>query len=62
MSFRSLWNATIARLIVLKTPASPEAGEVTDKRSINQRKALELRAADVEVLYAEPIDARVIVP
>jgi len=54
--------STIARVLVLKTPPSPEAGEVTDKRSINQRRAMERRAADVTALYAEPRDARVIVP
>jgi len=54
--------STIARLLVLKTLPSPEAGEVTDKRSINQRRAMERRAADVATLYAEPCDPRVIVP
>ncbi len=54
--------STIARLLVLKDPPSLEAGEVTDKRSINQRRALERRADDVAVLYAEPMDLRVITP
>jgi feruloyl-CoA synthase len=53
---------TIARLLILKVPPSMEAGEVTDKRSINQRLTLERRAQDVATLYAEPIDAAVIVP
>lgn len=53
---------TIARLLILKTPPSLEAGEVTDKRSINQRRALERRAADVATLYAEPIDPQIILP
>ncbi len=53
---------TIARLLILKTPPSAEAGEVTDKRSINQRCALERRAGDVATLYAEPVDAAVILP
>lgn len=61
-SIRQGSASTIARLLVLKDPPSLEAGEVTDKRSINQRLALERRAADVAVLYAEPLDARVIVP
>jgi feruloyl-CoA synthase len=53
---------TIARLMILKEPPSAEAGEVTDKRSINQRRALERRANEVATLYAEPVDARVILP
>lgn len=51
----------VERLLILKEPPSPEAGEITDKRSINQRRALERRAADVAALYAEPPDTRVIV-
>ena len=35
---------TIARLLILKDPPSAEAGEITDKRSINQRLAMERRA------------------
>ncbi len=54
--------STIARVLVLKTPPSLEAGEVTDKRSINQRCALERRADDVAVLYAEPLNPAVIQP
>jgi feruloyl-CoA synthase len=49
-------------VLVLKTPPSAEAGEVTDKRSINQRRALERRASDVATLYAEPLAAGVILP
>jgi len=51
----------IERMLVLTEPPSPEAGEITDKRSINQRRVLERRAADVAVLYAEPPDTQVIV-
>ena len=53
---------TIARLLILKDPPSLEAGEITDKRSINQRLAMQRRAADVARLYADPADPRVIVP
>jgi len=53
---------TIARLLILKDPPSLEAGEITDKRSINQRLAMERRAADVARLYADPADPRVIMP
>ena len=53
---------TIARLLVLKDPPSPEAGEITDKRSINQRLAMERRANDVAQLYADRLDPRIIEP
>jgi feruloyl-CoA synthase len=53
---------TIARLLILKDPPSLEAGEITDKRSINQRLAMERRAADVARLYADPADPRIIMP
>jgi feruloyl-CoA synthase len=53
---------TIARLLILKDPPSPEAGEITDKRSINQRLAMERRASDVAQLYAERPDPRIVEP
>jgi len=53
---------TIARLLILDEPPSAEAGEITDKRSINQRKVIERRQGVVATLYAEPLDARIIVP
>jgi feruloyl-CoA synthase len=53
---------TVARLLILKDPPSPEAGEITDKRSINQRLAMERRASDVAVLYADRMDPRIIEP
>jgi feruloyl-CoA synthase len=53
---------TIARLLILKDPPSPEAGEITDKRSINQRLVMQRRASEVELLYAHRIDARIIEP
>jgi len=43
----------IARAAVLKDPPSLDAGEVTDKGSINQKAVLRTRAALVEALYAE---------
>lgn len=52
--------AVIERLLVLKEPPLPDAGEITDKRSINQRRVLERRANDVVALYADPLDERVI--
>jgi feruloyl-CoA synthase len=51
---------TIARLLILRDPPSPEAGEITDKRSINQRLVMERRANEVAQLYADRIDSRVV--
>ena len=42
----------IARALVLEEPPSLDAGEMTDKGSINQRAVLARRAAVVEELYA----------
>ena len=50
----------IRRLLPLSEPPSARDGEVTDKRSINARRVLEHRAADVARLYAEPVDSDVI--
>ena len=44
----------IARAIILDEPPSADAGEVTDKGSINQRAVLSRRAQLVEDLYADP--------
>ena len=54
-------STRIARAMVLETPPSIDASEVTDKGSINQRAVLTSRAALVEELYAEPPSPRVIV-
>jgi feruloyl-CoA synthase len=53
---------TIARLLILKDPPSPEAGEITDKRSINQRLCMERRAQDVAALFADERDPRIVEP
>ncbi len=50
----------VRRLLPLDEAPSVAAGEVTDKRSINTRRVLERRAADVARLYAEPADRQVI--
>ena len=42
----------VARMLVLDEPPSLDAGEMTDKGSINQRAVLKRRAALVEELYA----------
>jgi feruloyl-CoA synthase len=62
------WNALhtgasqqVARLLLLKDGPSIDAGEITDKGYINQRLALERRAAEVERLFADPPDEDVIV-
>jgi feruloyl-CoA synthase len=54
--------ATVARLIILAEPPSVESGEITDKRSVNQRLAMQRRAREVALLYAEPPPAAVILP
>jgi feruloyl-CoA synthase len=62
------WNAAhtgvsqrVGRLLLLKDGPSIDAGEITDKGYINQRLALERRAAEVERLFADPADEDVIV-
>jgi feruloyl-CoA synthase len=51
----------IERLLVLEAPPDMDAGEITDKGYVNQRRVLDRRAALVERLFAEPADAAVIV-
>ncbi|HVY08500.1 MAG TPA: feruloyl-CoA synthase [Burkholderiales bacterium] len=48
----------VARAIVLDSPLSIDAAEITDKGSVNQRAVLEHRAALVEELYQEIPSAR----
>jgi feruloyl-CoA synthase len=50
----------IERAILLEEPPSLDAGEITDKGSINQRAVLAKRAALVRDLYASPLLAHVI--
>jgi feruloyl-CoA synthase len=52
----------IERLLLLETPPSLDAGEITDKGYVNQRRTLECRAGDVARLYAEPPGPEVITP
>lgn len=54
-------STRVMRAILLDTPPSIDAGEVTDKGSINQRAVLDRRAADVEALYAETPDERILI-
>jgi feruloyl-CoA synthase len=44
----------VARALLLAEPPSLDAGELTDKGSLNQRAVLARRAALVEALYAAP--------
>ncbi|HEX3689676.1 MAG TPA: hypothetical protein VHV28_08265, partial [Solirubrobacteraceae bacterium] len=50
----------IERLLLLAQPPSLDAGEITDKGYLNQRRTLECRSADVARLYAEPAGDAVI--
>ena len=54
-------SARIGRLMLMAEPPSIDAGEITDKRYINQRAALERRAGLVEQLYQDPPGDGVIV-
>jgi len=51
----------ICRAIILAEPPSLDAGEMTDKGSINQRAVLDRRADSVAELYAAVPSARVLV-
>jgi feruloyl-CoA synthase len=50
----------VERLLLLDLPARLDAGEITDKGYVNQRRTLDLRAAQVEQLYAGSPGPRVI--
>jgi feruloyl-CoA synthase len=50
----------IERVLVLSAPLSIDAGEITDKGSINQRAVLDHRARLVALLYTEPTAPEVI--
>ena len=51
----------IARALLLEAPPSIDAGEITDKGSINQRAVLGCRAALVGELYSESPGSRVLI-
>ncbi|HEY6937101.1 MAG TPA: feruloyl-CoA synthase [Terriglobales bacterium] len=46
-------STRVTRAILLQEPLSLDAGEITDKGSLNQRAVLERRKAAVEQLYAD---------
>jgi feruloyl-CoA synthase len=52
----------IERMLLLEAPPSLDAGEITDKGYLNQRRCLESRAGDVARLYAEPPGPELITP
>ncbi|MGH8708760.1 MAG: AMP-binding protein, partial [Burkholderiales bacterium] len=53
-------SSRIARALLLAAPLSIDAGEITDKGSVNQRAVLAARADLVEMLYTEPYDPQVL--
>ncbi len=55
-------SQTPTRALLLPDGPSMAAGEITDKGYINQRLVLQRRAAEVERLYASPLDPAVIRP
>jgi feruloyl-CoA synthase len=52
----------IERLLLLERPPSLDAGEITDKGYLNQRRTLECRAGEVARLYADPPGPELISP
>ena len=55
-------STVIVRAALLTDALSIDAGEITDKGSINQRAVLKARAALVEDLYAQPSPPHIIHP
>jgi feruloyl-CoA synthase len=53
-------SSRIMRAMLLETPPSLDAGEATDKGSINQRMVLKNRAALVDELYSDQPSSRVL--
>jgi feruloyl-CoA synthase len=52
--------ARVERLLVMARPPSLDAGEITDKGYVNQRRVLTCRAHLAEMLYADPPPAGVV--
>lgn len=50
----------VVRAMLMHEPPSLDAGEITDKGSLNQKVILDRRAALVEEMYAEPPSPRVL--
>jgi feruloyl-CoA synthase len=53
-------SQTPTRALLLTEPPNADAGEITDKGYLNQRRVLERRASDVLALYAPVADPRVV--
>ncbi|MCP5371341.1 MAG: AMP-binding protein [Hyphomicrobiales bacterium] len=54
-------STRVERILLMAEPPSIDAGEITDKRYVNQRAALERRADLVAKLFAEPPGEGVVV-
>ena len=54
-------STRIKRLMLMTEPPSIDAGEITDKRYVNQRVALERRKELVERLFTEPVGEGIVV-
>jgi feruloyl-CoA synthase len=50
----------VERLVVLSRPAALDAGEITDKGYVNQRRVLHNRAGLVDLVYADPVEPGVV--
>jgi feruloyl-CoA synthase len=55
-------SARVKRFAILTDPPNVDAGEVSEKASINQSIALKRRAASVDALYADGPGVRGIEP
>ncbi len=53
--------ARVERLLIMARPADLDAGEITDKGYVNQRRVLARRAGLAEMLYADPVPAGVVI-
>ncbi len=53
--------ARVERLLIMARPPDLDAGEITDKGYVNQRRVLDRRAALAGLLYADPVPDGVIV-
>lgn len=54
-------STMVSRAIILETPPSPDANEITDKGSINQRAVMACRKQECDDLYQNDIPAHVLV-
>ena len=54
--------ARVERLLIMTRPAALDAGEITDKGYVNQRRVLAERAHLAGLLYTDPAPPGVVVP